>query len=559
MGQKNWGKLIIALGLSLSLLGTSTTVHAQTSVASLGDEMESSTSEVKYSGIDGTCQWYISDDDTLHIESGTLQAGSLGKSLTSNENEYPNVKFDSIKQDIKKISIDGNVILPANSSWLFTGIGNNTNGISGITEIKNGERLNTSNVTNMSHMFDGLGNLTVLDVSTWDISHVSNMSYMFSDTGLSLIDVSTWDTGNVLNMRHMFSADNTTSNLQQLDVSNWNVSNVSDMSAMFMKDQQLKVLDISNWDVHKVIKMNDMFSGASGLRKLDFSKWQSNAKTTGFLTGTNLNRIRLSANFHLKNSGLGQDTSGNTNHKEWLVTKKGNKSIISSKKLLKGKYLSWAINAKGIEIFDVNIPNNLNKTILNKNVKGSVKNGIATLTIKVPERNGYKANKSLLTFTVNVDKLQASKGKYVITSPEKVTYKKVAATKKVNQLVATRPQRKVTTLFDNDTKALSNSLTSATNWFSDRQMKLKGVTYYRVATDRWVKSGDVYTYEPQSATIKTGDLDQVVMNSQGQVINNRKLDSETTWKTDRLANINGKTYYRVATNEFVPTNDVTIV
>jgi hypothetical protein len=50
-----------------------------------------------------------------------------------------------------------------------------------------------------------------------------------------------------------------------------------------------------------------------------------------------------------------------------------------------------------------------------------------------------------------------------------------------------------------------------------------------------------------------------LVDAQGQTVPQRNLSAQTSWRVDRLAYLDGKTYYRVATNEFVPTTDVTIV
>ena len=66
----------------------------------------------------------------------------------------------------------------------------------------------TSNVTDMSYMFNHCENLLELDVSNFDTSNVTNMEQMFAGlyhiTGL---DVSSFDTSSVTNMRGMFGYD----------------------------------------------------------------------------------------------------------------------------------------------------------------------------------------------------------------------------------------------------------------------------------------------------------------------------------------------------------------
>ena len=65
---------------------------------------------------------------------------------------------------------------------------------------------NTSNVTNMSYMFDGCYNLTSLDLSNFDTSNVTNMQLMFRDcSGLTELDLSGWDMTNVTSYDGMFA------------------------------------------------------------------------------------------------------------------------------------------------------------------------------------------------------------------------------------------------------------------------------------------------------------------------------------------------------------------
>ena len=64
---------------------------------------------------------------------------------------------------------------------------------------------NTSNVTNMSSMFNNCSGLTSLDLSRFNTSKVINMSSMFSGcSNLAELDLSGWDMSNVTSMPSMF-------------------------------------------------------------------------------------------------------------------------------------------------------------------------------------------------------------------------------------------------------------------------------------------------------------------------------------------------------------------
>ena len=58
------------------------------------------------------------------------------------------------------------------------------------------------------------------------------------------------------------------SSLTSLDVSNWDTSNVTDMTYMFNSCQSLTSLDVSNFNTSKVTNMTEMFNNCSSLRKI---------------------------------------------------------------------------------------------------------------------------------------------------------------------------------------------------------------------------------------------------------------------------------------------------
>lgn len=128
----------------------------------------------------------------------------------------------------------------------------------------------------------------------------------------------------------------------------------------------------------------------------------------------------------------------------------------------------------------------------------------------------------------------------------------------VNRLVSTHPSDGVVSLYKLDTSKITNrSLNTASDWFSDKEMTFAGETYYRVASNEWVKASNVYVYQNKNIVVQTNSNLQLV-DSKGNAVTNRSLLADTAWYSDRIAYINGKTYYRVATNEFVPTDAVTV-
>ena len=142
---------------------------------------------------------------------------------------------------------------------------------------------NTGNVTNMYCMFINCSSLTSLDVSEWNVRKVKNMNYMFADcSNLNSLDVSRWETDSVTNMGYMFYGCSKLTYLGVSNVRDWNTSNVKDMNSMFYSCSGLKSLDVGNWDTGKVTNMACMFELCKGLTLLDISNWKTGDVTSIF-------------------------------------------------------------------------------------------------------------------------------------------------------------------------------------------------------------------------------------------------------------------------------------
>ena len=191
---------------------------------------------------------------------------------------------------------DGGVVANPNSSYLFSEfrqvkkIDLNNLDTSNVTNMMhmfanctsladlNIRNLKTSNVTNMANMFNNCFELTNLDLSNFDTSHVTDMSTMFSgDRNLTSISFGqTFDTSKVTNMKNMF---NCCYALTNLDVSHFNTSNVTIMTRMFSNCYALTSLDLSNFDTSNVIEMGSMFE-KTNFTSLDLSSFDTSNVTT---------------------------------------------------------------------------------------------------------------------------------------------------------------------------------------------------------------------------------------------------------------------------------------
>ena len=146
-----------------------------------------------------------------------------------------------------------------------------------LTTIEGIEYLNTSNVSDMSSMFENCSGLTSLDVSHFNTSKVTDMNYMFYNCNkLTSLDVSSFNTSKVTDMNNMFYFCN---NLTSLDVSHFNTSKVTSMFNMFEYCSSLTSLDLSSFNTANVTDMDYMFFGCSNLTSLDLSSFNTSNVT----------------------------------------------------------------------------------------------------------------------------------------------------------------------------------------------------------------------------------------------------------------------------------------
>ena len=155
-------------------------------------------------------------------------------------------------------------------------------------------KLDTSRITNMDSIFkhslfndihptNGIG-LHNGDISSWNMSNVTNMSGMFSCAENFNQDIGNWDVSNVTSMNSMFSNANSFNQPLNFDTSNvtsmnsmfgfaksfnqplnFDTSNVTDMYGMFYEVENFNQ-DISNWNVSNVTSMKTMFYNAKAFQ-----------------------------------------------------------------------------------------------------------------------------------------------------------------------------------------------------------------------------------------------------------------------------------------------------
>ena len=142
-----------------------------------------------------------------------------------------------------------------------------------LTSIEGLENINTSEVADMQHMFDGCSSLKELDLGGWDTRKVKNLYKMFIDcSALTTLNVSDFNTSSVWCMAYMFE---NCSSLETIDVSCFDTSNVTHMNNMFHDCSSLKNIDVSGFNTEKAIYMEYLFCECTKLQELNLASFST--------------------------------------------------------------------------------------------------------------------------------------------------------------------------------------------------------------------------------------------------------------------------------------------
>lgn len=136
---------------------------------------------------------------------------------------------------------------------------------------------NTSNVTNMEHLFNGLKKVTDLDLSGLDVKRVNNIGSLFArNPGLISLNLSNWQLDSVHDMSYMFTQ---LYDLKTLNLTGFTTKNVVDMNHMFNGCQHLISLDLSSFDTSQVTNMSTMFKDMGSLNNINLSSFNTSNVT----------------------------------------------------------------------------------------------------------------------------------------------------------------------------------------------------------------------------------------------------------------------------------------
>lgn len=178
----------------------------------------------------------------------------------------------------------------------------------------------TSRVTDMSSLFEESGISSINPISNWDVSHVENMKQMFRNTknlrtvhGLD----EKWNTSNVTDMTSMFEGGA----IESVDgIRNFKTRNVHHMSQMFYQAHNLSNVKGITWDNNYCEETTGMFeeSGLTTTEGLEVFT-NNNLFSMGrmFMNANKLEDIKALENWDISNTNdIGRMFTGTTSLKE---------------------------------------------------------------------------------------------------------------------------------------------------------------------------------------------------------------------------------------------------
>lgn len=140
-----------------------------------------------------------------------------------------------------------------------------------LKEIVWGEHFKTSNVMDMTYMFQNCESLESLDLSGFDTSSAKDMSSMFQNCeNLKTINLSSFKTSQVTDFGSMFDG---CKSLTTINLSKFDTSKATEMDYMFRNCESLTSLVLDNFNTSNVTTMKEMFINCHGLTSLNLNSF----------------------------------------------------------------------------------------------------------------------------------------------------------------------------------------------------------------------------------------------------------------------------------------------
>lgn len=180
----------------------------------------------------------------------------------SKDNSYTIIKTN---RDVKITTSKGEVTIPASINYHIYEDYKITDGKNYVRAL-----IQSGYAQNGNKYFDGLSNLSSIDVSKLNISNIKDLSYYFRGcSSLYGLNIEYWDTKEVRDFSGMFTG---CSSLTELRLYFWDTRKVTRMNTMFAGCTNLKDLRLEGWNTQSVTLMGNMFAGCSAITSLYLSE-----------------------------------------------------------------------------------------------------------------------------------------------------------------------------------------------------------------------------------------------------------------------------------------------
>lgn len=224
--------------------------NSETVVKELSDEQVDKLLAGDTSVIDGS-KYYVSG----------ANLGRFAQNVAK-DNSYTIIKTNGI---VKITTSKGEVAIPASINYHIYEDYKITDGKNYVCNL-----IQSGYAQNGNKYFDGLSNLSSIDVSKLNISNIKDLSYYFRGcSSLYNLNIEYWDTKEVRNFSGMFTG---CSSLTELRLYFWDTRKVTMMNTMFAGCTNLRDLRLEGWNTQSVNLMENMFSGCSAITSLYLSE-----------------------------------------------------------------------------------------------------------------------------------------------------------------------------------------------------------------------------------------------------------------------------------------------
>ena len=111
---------------------------------------------------------------------------------------------------------------------------------------------------------------------------------------MEYLDLSNFNTSNVTDMSFMFNGCNKLKEIK--GINKFNTNKVTYMKVMFLQCNVLEYLDLSNFNTSNVIDMSFMFTGCNNLKYLNILNFTNNCETKNMFIDIQKNKCKFKTN-----------------------------------------------------------------------------------------------------------------------------------------------------------------------------------------------------------------------------------------------------------------------